>query len=335
MADFPHHKSLRLQNFTAFQDVTFDFVPGINVLIGENGVGKTHVMKALYSVQLSQFQDSDARAITRRVFQTEDLLELTRSYNDVRAAIESHWTGHWWTVAIRGKDAFEVTMSDEQPSKPSRPVFIPAIDMMGHTRRFLSTYDEYQIDFDQTHRDIVALLLSPERRESADYGNESMAALAGLLGGTVEEDGERFYLKTPQGRQPMPLVAEGLRRIATLHQLYRNGFLRPGGTLFWDEPENNLNPILMDEVVRALLSLARSGVQIFLATHSYFVLKELDLQAGAEDSVRYFALERTGEGTKVHATDDYAQLSPNPIAEQFDSIYDRELTRATGRPRRK
>ncbi len=37
---------------------------------------------------------------------------------------------------------------------------------------------------------------------------------------------------------------------------------------------------------------------------------------------------------KVEMTTDYAQLNPNPIAQQFDSIYDRELTRATGRTRK-
>jgi hypothetical protein len=47
----------------------------------------------------------------------------------------------------------------------------------------------------------------------------------------------------------MPMVAEGLRKIATLVQLQRNGWLIPGTTLFWDEPETNLNPVLMDEVV--------------------------------------------------------------------------------------
>jgi ABC-type arginine transport system ATPase subunit len=208
----------------------------------------------------------------------------------------------------------------------SRPVFIPAMDMMGHTRRFLSTYDQYKIDFDLTHRDIVALLLSPERREKPAT-NGALGMFTSLLGGEVEEENERFYLRTPHGRQPMPLVAEGLRKIATLQQLVRNGHLQPGSVLFWDEPEVNLNPLLMDEVVAVLLALARTGVQIFLATHSYVILKELDLQATKQDAVRFFALESTPDGTVVHPSEDYAELHSNPIAEQFDSLYDRELTR--------
>ena len=43
-------ESLRLQEFGAFEDVTFDFCRGLNVIIGENATGKSHAMKAAYSV---------------------------------------------------------------------------------------------------------------------------------------------------------------------------------------------------------------------------------------------------------------------------------------------
>jgi len=42
-------ESLTLENFTVFENTTFEFCPGINVLIGENSTGKTHVLKVLYS----------------------------------------------------------------------------------------------------------------------------------------------------------------------------------------------------------------------------------------------------------------------------------------------
>lgn len=94
------------------------------------------------------------------------------------------------------------------------------------------------------------------------------------LGGTIErDDSGRFYLATDMGRMPMPMVAEGLRKIATLVQLRQNGWLSRGATLFWDEPEVNLNPALMDNMVGAILALARNGVQVFLATHSYLILR--------------------------------------------------------------
>ena len=41
---------LRLKEFTAFSDVGFEFSPGLNVLLGANATGKSHVLKVLYSV---------------------------------------------------------------------------------------------------------------------------------------------------------------------------------------------------------------------------------------------------------------------------------------------
>ena len=39
----------KFENFTAFKDLEVEFSPGINALIGANGTGKTHLMKACYA----------------------------------------------------------------------------------------------------------------------------------------------------------------------------------------------------------------------------------------------------------------------------------------------
>jgi ABC-type molybdenum transport system ATPase subunit/photorepair protein PhrA len=45
--EFPHFEKLTLENFTVFSQAEFEFSPGFNVFIGENGAGKTHVLKVL------------------------------------------------------------------------------------------------------------------------------------------------------------------------------------------------------------------------------------------------------------------------------------------------
>ncbi|MCA1949982.1 MAG: AAA family ATPase, partial [Treponema sp.] len=40
---------IKFENFTAFEKLEIEFVKGINIFIGENGTGKTHILKALYS----------------------------------------------------------------------------------------------------------------------------------------------------------------------------------------------------------------------------------------------------------------------------------------------
>ena len=130
----------------------------------------------------------------------------------------------------------------------------------------------------------------------------------------------------------MPLVAEGFRKLALLWLLIRNGSLSEGSVLFWDEPETNLNPSMLPTVIEALLKLSDMGVQIFLATHSYAVLKELDLQRDAKENVQFIALKKTagGDVTAV-STHDYGAIDPNLIADELLRIYDLEVDRALDR----
>ena len=42
-------KRIEAANFTVFEDISIDFCKGLNVFIGENGMGKTHILKLLYA----------------------------------------------------------------------------------------------------------------------------------------------------------------------------------------------------------------------------------------------------------------------------------------------
>ena len=40
---------IHLENFTVFKDIEIELSPGINIFIGENGTGKTHLLKVMYA----------------------------------------------------------------------------------------------------------------------------------------------------------------------------------------------------------------------------------------------------------------------------------------------
>ncbi len=51
---------IRLQQFRNYQDRTFEFSPGVTVITGNNGIGKTNILEALYIVSLGKsFRDPD------------------------------------------------------------------------------------------------------------------------------------------------------------------------------------------------------------------------------------------------------------------------------------
>ena len=126
------------------------------------------------------------------------------------------------------------------------------------------------------------------------------------------------------------MLAEGIRKLGLLWLLIQNGTLLEGSVLFWDEPETNLNPKLFESVIRILLELQRMGVQIFIATHDYAILKELDLQRKKPDRIAFHSLYREVDSGEIvcHMTRTYLDIHPNAIAEAFTDLYDREVARS-------
>ena len=80
-----------------------------------------------------------------------------------------------------------------------------------------------------------------------------------------------------------------------------------------DEPEANLNPRLIREVAKAILGICTAGVQVFVATHSLFLLREFEVLLECEfDQVeqRYFALHLSDDGVDVSQADKIGDVAP-------------------------
>lgn len=155
----------------------------------------------------------------------------------------------------------------------------------------------YETPFDETWRDTVKLLLRPALRgPRGEKASELIEPFSELVsGGKVTEHNGRFALSHPGiGNLEAPLLAEGHRKIAMIMRLISSGVLLESGYLFWDEPEANLNPSSQRAVANALTHLARHGVQIFAATHSTFLLREIEMAVAAAPKIdpQYIGLGR-------------------------------------------
>ena len=238
------------------------------------------------------------------------------------------------TFSSTGIFVGSVKISDVPPwaGSPIRSVYVPPKDMLANAPGFRSLYELREIHFEEVCYDILQRADLPALREPIDENHWRMLdSLESVIGGRVVVKGEEFFLSNEQGDLEFTLLAEGWRKLGLLWLLIRNGTLREGSVLFWDEPEANLNPKMFKVVMEVLLELQRAGVQIFFATHDYVMLKELDLQMTEEDAVVFHSLYRDESGEiACHTVDRYLGIHPNAISDAFTELYDREIERSFG-----
>lgn len=164
----------------------------------------------------------------------------------------------------------------------------------------------------------------PETERKKKY----LSRLQTITKGRVKVEDDEFYLLPTgqsQSKLEFQLVAEGLRKIALLWQLIKNGTLEAGSVLFWDEPESNINPQNIPAIVDLLLDLQEDGVQIFIATHDYFFAKYLDTRKTKSNAVVYHALYKSEEGIQHESDKDFALLENNSILKQSIDLYKEEV----------
>ena len=151
------------------------------------------------------------------------------------------------------------------------------------------------------------------------------------MGGRVFLDKSgRFYLSVPStGNMEMQLVSEGLRKLAMLAQLIGNGVLQENGYVFWDEPESNLNPKLIKLIAKVIYSLATNGVQVFIATHSLFLLRELEIISVNENNKnfnqRYFSLRPEGNNVLIEQGNELTDLQTLTLLDEALQQSDRYM----------
>ena len=130
-----------------------------------------------------------------------------------------------------------------------------------------------------------------------------------------------------QAKLEFNLVAEGLRKIALLWQLIKNGTLEKGTVLFWDEPEANINPKYIPVIAELLLMLESEGVQIFISTHDYFLSKYIEVKRNKNSKVQYISLYKDENKKQVNCeiSEEFELLEHNAILDTFRQLYREEI----------
>lgn len=336
---------LRIRNFTVFAESDFQFVRGLNVIVGTNGTGKTHVLKLCYVAESARFNISKQftsdqlkspifsstawTGILRKslldVFLSSQIAPLIRWNAKDEAEVTIYFDDNevlQFELTSAGEDENRATASISTSTASTinveafRPVFIPAKEIL--TLSWMLPGSEQLIaPIEKNYLDLLnQLRLLPLRKPES---TQAIQILTDVLGGEVQEKDDKYYLVNSDGRRTaISMLAEGLRKFGTLQKLLANGGLTKNTTLYWDEPEANLNPALLRKLAAILVELARQGFQIILATHSMGLLKEFHILSRQKDAkplpIKYFGLNaEPGEATRIVTTDNFEYL-PDVVA---------------------
>ena len=329
---------IRLERFTAFRRLDLALSPGVNVFIGANGTGKTHLLKVAYAAcdvtrteknfaekLISVFLPSGramGRLVKRQPGSVRGAVEVWRGDQKLRASFSNHSSK---------PSSGRITGYAEWLEKPLESVFIPVKEMLSNGPGFRSLYAQRDIHFEEVYADILDRAYRPPLRGAMEKSRKQiMNSLQHAIAGKVVVKNEEFFLQSTRGNLEFTLLAEGMRKLGLLWLLLQNGTLLNGSVLFWDEPEANLNPEVLGVLVDILLQLQRMGVQIFIATHDYAILKELDIRMTKGDKARFYALYRSDSDDEItcEVAEEPFNLENSAISEAFTSLYDRAIEHA-------
>lgn len=340
-------KSLRLENYTVFKENSLTFHDGINVFIGENATGKTHVLKLLYSACKAGKKDTGfgekivktmlpdhfqlARLVKKSVGNHKAIVRVIASESNEgqgkNLSIAFDKKTKRWDGEVKGKDTWEKSFSKDICN------FIPAKEMLSHSFQLPAAVSMGNVSFDDTYLDIInAAKVDISMGKDSSSKSALLKQIEKMTGGKVRYDQEKdeFYLRQGNAFLEFNLVAEGIKKAGLLWLLAKNGTLERGSVLFWDEPEVNMNPAYISIIAEILLDLQENGVQIFIATHDYFLAKYLDIYSkkrNESSKVTYYSFYRLPDtdSTQVEVANEFNMLENNAIVKTYLQVYRDEV----------
>ena len=299
---------LALKNFTIFKNVEFAFSQGLNVLIGENGTGKSHILKLCYALQKAlaelavkhqpkEFIERSLAQSLIAVFLPSSLGRLaSRAQGNVSTSIQATFdNGGVLSIKFSARHTERVEVDLPLPSSPAASVlFLPPKEILSVYPGFQAALEKRELNFDATY-----LHLSQALGAAALKGkrNKAIAKLLReieeIINYKVIKSGNDFFFHPTEtkGQLEAQLVAEGHRKLGMLAHLLQNGELLENSSLYWDEPEANLNPRLLIKLAEILASLSKV-MQVTIATHSLTLLREFAILQNEKKlaKARYFGL---------------------------------------------
>ena len=291
-------QTVELQNYGNISTFKCSAFSNINLIIGENATGKTFLLKALYSA-IRSMEDykrgDDIRSMNeilaeklRWTFQVDKLGDLVnRSASDPLCfKLETDRAQNCMEYQFSQSTTTKViNLTAPAMQKEGNSIFIPAKEVLSLFSVILKSREvDKAFGFDDTYYDLAkALRIAPSRGKNFNAFSKARKKLSAVINGRVdyEDDSGRWYYKNDTNQKfSIGATAEGVKKISIMDRLLSNGYINKESVLFIDELESALHPNAICDFLDMISDISHEmGIQVFISTHSYFVIKKLFLIA--------------------------------------------------------
>ena len=207
-------------------------------------------------------------------------------------------------------------------------IFLPAKEIVSLQEIIKESRSERYnaFGFDDTYYDLAMALTPTTKGKNYKAFASAREELNNTIHGRIEYDKNKkewIFKDSANRTYAIGMTAEGVKKVAVLDALLGNHYLSKDSVVFIDEPEANLHPELISKFMDIIYTLSKVGIQFFIATHSYFVIKKMYLLAHQHNiSVPIFSMDGENGWTQY---DLKQEMPDNPIIGESVRLYQEEV----------
>lgn len=296
-------KKITIKNFLGFREFEASKLTAVNIIVGQNDSGKTALLKLLYSVSRSLEDFTFKRSLVATPYKkslSDKLINTFQPRKNGLGELVTKNSGERERLSValtyEGNKKQQIQFSFGESTNTNivdctennhiesfadkfNALFIPAKEVLTAFEAIALTREQYNMPgFDDTYYDLILDLRVPTQQgkiisELLQVNKDLENLFEGVIvQGTKENP---FIFQKGKTEYSMPLTAEGIKKIGILTTLIRNRKLGKNTILYMDEPETALHPKAIRILAEMITKMSRAGIQIFLTTHNYFLIKQL------------------------------------------------------------
>lgn len=328
--------SINISNLGAIDKVQADNLGPINLIIGPNQSGKTFILKALFSAlktieiyKRGKENRTDKEILSDKLywtFQASELGSIVRKGESLMSFTMESDSQEQFSFSF-GPSTTKHANIDKNTflSRSSNSVFIPAKEILSIKDIILEAKEDNRFGFEEPYSDLAKALSRTQKGKNYKSFSEARQMVGDMVGGRLQysEDKKEWQFHDNKRRvYEITMTSEGVKKLAILDLLLGNHYLDDRSIIIIDEIEANLHPSLITRLLDTVLKLAKAGVQFFIASHSYFVIKWLYIIAHRED-ISIPVLSFDGGNCNISNLCD--EMPKNPIIDESINLYREEL----------